>query len=132
MGHKWFNIIQAQDGYSEFDWSAFEKQEKIENPINIMLIARWTPTQELRVQKHFSKIKSNHFIVFTVWWLFDFIASANSEIKWTQKRAPKIVRDMKLEWLWRLITDPKRNYIKVKNSLAIFPYIFKYLVLKKK
>ena len=131
MKYKWFNVFYAQDGYSDFDWKSFEKQESVDNPINIMLIARWTPTQELWVKRNISKIKSNHIAIFTVWWLFDFIAAWNEEIKWTQKRAPKFVRKMKLERLWRLITDPKRNYSKVKNSLAIFPYIFRYLVLKK-
>jgi UDP-N-acetyl-D-mannosaminuronic acid transferase (WecB/TagA/CpsF family) len=64
-------------------------------------------------------------LVVNTWWLFDFIA-------WAQKRAPKFRRTIKLEWLYRLITDPKRNARKVKNSLAIFPYIFKYLILAKK
>jgi UDP-N-acetyl-D-mannosaminuronic acid transferase (WecB/TagA/CpsF family) len=73
-------------------------------------------------------------LVFTVGWLFDFLAwewTKKWRKKWVQKRAPKIVRKMKLEWLWRLITDPKRNYKKVKNSFAIFPYILRYLLLKK-
>ena len=130
---KWFNVVYAQDGYSDFDWKSFDNSKDIENPINIMLIARWTPTQEMRVQKNLSKIKNNKLIIFTVWWLFDFIAASwwNNEIQWVQKRAPRIIRKLKLERLRRFITDPKRNRKKIKSTLIAPIYVFKYLVLKK-
>lgn len=131
---KWFNVIYSQDWFSEFDWKKSEKEKNtIENPINVLLIARWTPTQEIRVQKNLSRIKNNKFIVFTVWWLFDFIAASwwNDNIQWVQKRAPKLVRKIKLEWLRRFITDPKRNRKKIKSTLVAPCYVFKYLVLKK-
>lgn len=132
---KWFNIEFIHDWYSELD------RDKVPNTvgkddIKVMLVARSTitnPIQELWTQKNYSKIKENNFIVFTVWGLFDFIAAEwNENKKWTQKRAPLFVRKIKLEWLWRFITDPKRNYQKVKNSFALFPYIFRYLILKKR
>ncbi len=130
---KWFNVVYSQDWFSDFDWKKIDNLCNIENPINIMLIARWTPTQEMRVQKNLSKIKSNKMIVFTVWWLFDFIAASwwNEKIQWVQKRAPKIVRKLKLEWLRRFITDPKRNWKKIKSTLIAPIYVFRYLVLKK-
>lgn len=131
---KWFNIDFIHDGYSELDWNKVPNMTDKDN-IKVMLVARSTitnPIQELRAHKNYSKIKENHFIVFTVWWLFDFIAAEwNWNQKWTQKRAPMFVRKIKLERLWRFITDPKRNYQKVKNSFALFPYIFRYLILKK-
>lgn len=130
---KWFNVVYAQDWFSEFDWKQVKNDRSIEKPINIMLIARWTPTQELRVEKNLNKIKFNNLIIFTVWWLFDFIAAWwwNGNIKWVQKRAPKFIRKIKLEWLRRLVTDPKRNRKKVKSTLVLPWYIFRYLVLKK-
>ncbi len=138
FNYKWFNVVYLQDGYSELDWDEFNETKKdSKDNLNILLVARSTPTnpiQELRTIKNYSKIKDNNLIVFTVWWLFDFLAAENKNgdiKKWVQKRAPKFVRKMKLEWLWRFITDPKRNYRKVKNSFAVFPYIFKYLLLKK-
>lgn len=134
LEYKWFNVVFTHDGYSELDWDQIPDVWE-PNTIKIMLVARSTPTnpiQELWTQKNYAKIKENEFIVFTVWWLFDFIAAEWTEKKkWTQKRAPKFIRKIKLERLWRFITDPKRNYIKVKNSFALFPYIFRYLVLKK-
>lgn len=131
---KWFNVDFIHDGYSELDRSKVpDTAEK--DSIKVLLVARSTttnPIQELRAHKNYSKIKENRFIVFTVWWLFDFIAAEwNENKKWTQKRAPMFVRKIKLERLWRFITDPKRNYLKVKNSLYLFPYIFRYLILKK-
>ena len=130
---KWFNVIYSQDWYSDFDWQKIEDQQFVENPINVMLIARWTPIQELRVQKNLSKIKNNQLIIFTVWGLFDFIAASwwNNQIQWVQKRAPNFVRKLKLERLWRFITDPKRNWKKIKSTLYAPCYVFKYLVLKK-
>jgi UDP-N-acetyl-D-mannosaminuronic acid transferase (WecB/TagA/CpsF family) len=136
--YKWFNVIYIQDGYSELDWNKFiESKKDFKDNINILLTARSTPTnpiQELRTIKNYSKIKDNNLIVFTVWWLFDFLAAENKKANtknWVQKRAPKFIRKIKLEWLRRLITDPKRNYKKVKNSFSLFPYIFRYLLLKK-
>ncbi len=135
---KWFNVIYTQDWYSELDRDKVEKQKsKYQDTLDILLVARSTPDnpiQELRTMKNRSKIKNNSFFVFNVWWLFDFLASEVQDKtvkKFTQKRAPKIVRKIKLERLWRVITDPKRNYQKVKNSFSVFPYIFKYLLLKK-
>lgn len=132
---KWFNVDFIHDGYSELDRQKVPEVAD-DDSIKILLVARSTitnPIQELRAQKNYSKIKENHFIVFTVGGLFDFIAAEwNENKKWTQKRAPLFVRKMKLERLWRFITDPKRNYQKVKNSFALFPYIFKYLILKKR
>lgn len=135
LEYKWFNVVYMHDWYSELDWDELPDLWDDWSAINVMLVARSTPTnpiQELWTQKNYSKIKENNIIVFTVWWLFDFIAAEwSGNKKWTQKRAPKFIRKIKLERLWRFITDPKRNYIKVKNSFALFPYIFRYLVLKK-
>lgn len=142
LAYKWFNVIYTQDGYSELDRDKMlTAKKKYQDTLNILLIARSTPDnpiQELRTMKNWTKIQQNKLLVFTVWGLFDFWAAetiGKSENKWvrrwTQKRAPKFIRKLKLEWLWRLITDPKRNFKKVKNSFAVFPYILRYLLLKK-
>lgn len=135
--YKWLNVVFAQDGYSILDRDKLNQSKKdYHDTINIMLVAMSTPQkpiQELRTIKNQTKIKENKFILFTVWWLFDFFAWEWTKFlrkKWVQKRAPKFIRKMKLERLWRLITDPKRNFKKVKSSLALFPYILKYLLLK--
>ncbi|MGX9355709.1 WecB/TagA/CpsF family glycosyltransferase [Roseobacteraceae bacterium S113] len=39
----------------------------------------------------------------------------------TQKRAPKIVRRLAVEWLWRLATNPKRLFGRYMKCIAIMP-----------
>ena len=125
---KWYNVIYIQDWFSEFDREKAEAAlNEYQDTINILLVARSTPKipiQELRTFRNYQQIQEDKLLVMNVWWLFDFVA-------WVQKRAPKIFRTLKLEWLRRLISQPKRNYKKVLNSLMIIPYIFRYLILKK-
>lgn len=126
---KWYNVIYTQDWYSDFNWPEAQKaMDEYQDTINILLVARSTPKiplQELWTSRNYQKIQQNKLLVINTWGLFDFIA-------WAQKRAPKFWRTIKLERFYRLITDPKRNAKKVKNSLAIFPYIIHYLILGKK
>jgi exopolysaccharide biosynthesis WecB/TagA/CpsF family protein len=129
LENQWLKILYAQDGYTNLN------REKVNtlisnNPgeINILLVARTTPVypiQEIRSRANQDKVKDNKLIVMNQWGTFDFWA-------WIQKRAPKIVRKLKLERLRRVTTDPKRNLKKVKDSLALFTYIFTYLLLKKR
>lgn len=124
-----YNVIYAQEGYSDFDWEEAETQlNEYQDTINILLVARSTPKiplQELRVSRNYQRIQQNKLLVFTTGGLFDFIAGV-------QKRAPKLFRTLKLEWLWRLASDPKRNIQKVLNTLMLFPYVMKYIFLKRK
>jgi len=141
---KWYNVIYAQDGYSKFDWNQLENifksttTEDGVNPeisragnsdcVNILLVARATPVypiQEIWTYANINLIKKNKLIVMNQAWTFD---------RWVgeQKRPPKFIRKVRLEWLWRLITDPKRNFKKVWNTLSLPKYIIRYLLLKKK
>ena len=125
---KWYNIIYIQDWFSEFDRDKAENalNEYIDT-INVLLVARSTPKiplQELWTSRNYHKIQENKLLVMNVWGLFDFIA-------WVQKRAPKFIRKMKLERLYRFIRNPKRNWQKVKNNLPAPWYVLKYLILKK-
>ncbi len=123
-----YNVIYAQDGYSDFDRNAAQEAlQEYQDTINILLVARSTPKiplQELRTSRNYQKIQQQKLLVFNTGGLLDFIA-------WVQKRAPKFMRSLKLEWLYRFFTDPKRNIKKVWNSLAIIPYFFGYLVFKR-
>ncbi len=131
---QWFNVIYAQDWYINLDrmrvWDAIQATKLFmvgSEHINVLLVARATidyPIQEIRSYANREKIKEYKLIVMNQWGTFDFWV-------WEQKRAPKLVRAIKLEWLWRLITDPKRNFKKVKQTMSLFIYIFSYLLLKK-
>ncbi len=125
---QWYNVIYAQDGYTNLDRHKLELALKWKHQdINVLLIARATPEypiQEIWTYANKVKIREYGLIVMNQAWTFDFWVGE-------QKRAPKPMRRLKLERLWRLLTDPKRNIKKVLSSLAIFKYIFSYLILQK-
>lgn len=79
----------------------------------IFLVWLWSPFQEKYIEENRNFFKENDIIVFNVWWLFDFWV-------WFEKRAPKFIRKLKLEWLWRLWQNPKKNFWKVKESFKLF------------
>lgn len=123
-----FTVVYAQDGYTHLDWHRLEgslKEQK--NSINVLLVARSTPVypiQEIRTLTNKENIKKNELIVMNQWGTFDFWVGE-------QKRAPKLLRTLKLERLRRLILDPQRNSKKVLSTLSVFRYILSYLILKK-
>jgi len=125
---KGFNVIFSQNGFSDLNRRLLEEElQKYDNTINIMLLARSTnqiPIQELRTYQERDLIEKNKLLVLTWWGLFEHITGF-------QKRSPKFLRILRLEWLRRLISDPKRNKEKVLQSLLVFKYIFSYLLLKK-
>lgn len=126
---KWYNVIYTQDGYTEFEWEKAKKALSVyHDTINILLVARSTPKlpiQELWTAKNMGSIKDNNLLVMNVWGLFDFLIGV-------QTRAPKLIRAIKCEWLWRLLTQPKRNAMKVYYTLFCVKYFFTHLLLKKK
>ena len=96
--------------------------------INVLLVARATPVypiQEIWSEANKKNIQKYRLLVMNQAGTFDFWAGE-------QNRAPKLVQQLRLERLWRLISDPKRNYKKVLASLGILHYIFSYLLLKKR
>lgn len=122
---KWYTVSYAQDGYSNLDW---QKLEKTLHPdvINILLVARSHiiyPVQEIRTYANQDMIKKHKLIVLNQWGTFDWWVG-------NQKRAPECIRWLRLEWLWRVISDPQRNIKKIWYTLYFFKYIFYYLLLK--
>jgi len=126
---KGFEILYAQDGYTNFDREQVEQLLTTNRKkYTVLLVARTTPEypiQELWARANKDLIKKNKLLVLNQWGTFDFWAGV-------QKRAPKLWRKYKLERLWRRISDPKRNTKKIKDSLKIINYIFRYLLLKNK
>lgn len=126
---QWYTVIYSQDGYTNLDRAQLEWALKgKDKSINILLVARSTPDypiQEVWTLANQENIKKHGLIVMNQWGTFDFWVGE-------QKRAPQSIRNIKLERLRRLISDPKRNMKKVLSSLALFRYVFSYLILKKK
>lgn len=143
-------IAYFQDGYSEFDFgklewlndnfsfswgkwrlseSQFEKQigwvsefternkKNGSEKINIFMVWLWTPKQEIWIKNNLENIKKYNLLAFSQWGTFDFWAG-------NEKRAPQIFINLKLEWLWRFITNPRKNFKKVWYSLYLFYYLY--------
>jgi len=112
------NIMYSQDWYSNFNWDKISLDffRTSSDVLPILLVWLWTPKQEIWIMNNLDKIKKYWFIVFWVWWLFDFLA-------WEEKRAPEIVRKLNLERLWRMVSNPKKNFKKWLWSLKVFKYL---------
>lgn len=101
---------------------SLELREKIFRDIdsfqpNILLVAFGPPFQEIWVHKNYKNLHAN--IIITVGATIDLLSG-------TLERAPKWLRNIGFEWLWRLITQPTR----LKRIFFAFPYFPAKLILK--
>ncbi len=88
--------------------------EEVSGQPEILFVALGAPKQEKWIRNNLSKLPSVR-LAMGVGGSFDFISGK-------VKRAPKSVRKIGLEWLWRLICQPwrvKRMY----NAVIKFPYL---------
>ncbi|MCL1124904.1 WecB/TagA/CpsF family glycosyltransferase [Shewanella surugensis] len=106
MQKQYPNLIIAgtQDGFYHQENSA--THDEIINKINqsgaaVLLVAMGVPTQELWIQKFQSQL--NVGVAIGVGGLFDFYSESI-------KRAPLWVRQLGMEWVYRLIQEPKRMW----------------------
>ncbi|MBN2828844.1 MAG: WecB/TagA/CpsF family glycosyltransferase [Candidatus Cloacimonetes bacterium] len=95
-------ICGTHDGY--FDRET--QSEEIVSEINmsgakILLVAFGVPYQEKWIEKHISNLKVN--VALGVGGLFDFYSG-------NMPRAPKWMRELGIEWLFRLYKEPKRMW----------------------
>lgn len=98
-------VALAQEEWNE----GFSKQ------IDILFVAFGSPKQELWIAQNLEKLPVN--VAVGVGGAFDFISG---EVK----RAPRLIRKIGLEWLYRLIKQPWR----IRRQLSLLTFIF--LVLK--
>lgn len=119
-----YNVVYAQHGYTdEFDWSQIRESS---DTLKILLIARWSPRQEIRVQDNIDMIKHHKLLVMNQWGTFDFFT-------WEEQRAPqRMVRARVLETFWRIITNPKKNLHKFLAMFGIVRYRWYLLSTKLK
>jgi N-acetylglucosaminyldiphosphoundecaprenol N-acetyl-beta-D-mannosaminyltransferase len=101
-------------------FSGSPKDEDAENIIrmindsdaHILLVAFGAPGQDLWIDKHRSKL-TNIRLAMGVGGTFDFIAGVH-------KRAPVPMQNLGLEWLWRVIREPRRIG-RILNAVVVFP-----------
>ena len=91
------NIAGTDNGYVNEKDAVFEKMKKLEP--DIILVALGIPVQEKLIYKHLKDFKKGIFV--GVGGSFDVISGH-------KKRAPQIFINLKLEWLYRIVTEPQR------------------------
>ncbi len=72
---------------------------------NILFVALGSPGQELWIKKHLSELDVN---------IYQGIGGTLDAITGNVKRAPRLFRKMGLEWLYRLVAEPKRGRRQMK------------------
>lgn len=117
----WHEFVAVSDGYfDKNDSSKVLADLSAVNP-DITLVAMGSPSQEIWID---SNIGQGHGrVVFGVGALFDFVSGA-------VPRAPEFFRNLRLEWVWRLILEPSRlwrRYI-LGNPVFLF-HLLRYKVL---
>lgn len=95
------------------EWSEDLKNQKVD----ILFVAFGSPKQEIWIFENLQKLPAK--VVVGVGGAFDFISGK-------VRRAPLLMRNLGLEWLFRLIIQPWR----IKRQLRLIQFIF--LVLKEK
>ncbi len=105
-------IIGTSDGYED-EIKVLNKLKA--EQIDILFVGLGSPKQEEFIIKHKNELKAK--ILMPVGGSFDVISK-------TKKRAPQWVIKSNLEWLYRLIKEPKR----ISRQLKLIKYII--LILK--
>ena len=90
-------LVGSENGYVEDKDKVFKEIIKLEP--DIVLVALGIPAQEKLIYKHLNSFKKGIFV--GVGGSFDVISG-------TKKRAPKLFIKLNLEWLYRIVTEPKR------------------------
>lgn len=90
-------IVGSSDGYEKDRDKVFKKIVTLKP--NIVLVALGVPEQELLIYKYINNFDKGIFV--GVGGSFDVISGY-------KKRAPKIFIKLNLEWLYRIIKEPKR------------------------
>lgn len=90
-------IAGYENGYIEDKHAVFNRIETL-HP-DVVLVALGIPNQELLIYNNLDKFDKGIFV--GVGGSFDVLSGA-------KKRAPKIFRKLHLEWLYRILKEPKR------------------------
>ena len=80
---------------------------------DILFVAIGAPKQEVWIYDNLPKLR-NIKIAVGVGGAFDFISGKIP-------RAPKLLREIGLEWMWRLMMEPKKRWKRIFNAIIIFP-----------
>lgn len=111
-------ILGAVDGYVEDKDAVFEKI--VEASPDVCLVALGIPEQEKLIAKHIGKVQKG--IYMGVGGTFDVMSGK-------KRRAPKLFIKLNLEWLYRLMKEPRRIKRFWNNNVK---FVFEAFVDRKK
>ncbi len=107
-------IVGCRDGYFDWDKDSETIVEEInESKADILLVAFGVPLQEKWITNYHDKLKAN--VQIGVGGLFDFYSGQ-------MNRAPKWMREIGMEWLYRLYKEPKRMWRRYIIGNPLFLY----------
>ncbi len=107
--------IVGTDSGSPLDEDFADIKAKIDGSgAQVLFVAFGAPKQEEWIFAHLKQLASVRLAV-GVGGTFDFIAGK-------RKRAPAVMRKFGLEWLWRLVQEPKRIK-RIFNAVVKFPWV---------
>ncbi|WP_075635146.1 WecB/TagA/CpsF family glycosyltransferase [Rhizobium rhizosphaerae] len=107
----WHEFIPVADGYIDHEGSLRAMAEISALRPDILMVAMGTPRQEKWVDRYVGPGHAR--LVVSVGALFDFVAG---EVP----RAPQVVRQMRLEWLYRLVREPRRLWKRYILGIPLF------------
>ncbi len=101
-------------GFAEGNPNELLEEVKIAQP-DAILVAYGAPAQEKWIDKYHAEIPSLR-IGIGIGGTFDFWAGK-------VKRAPKFAQRVGIEWLWRLIQEPKTRANRIWRAVFVFPLL---------
>ena len=108
------NLVGGTNGYIK-DKDGVMNYIKTTNP-DIVMLALGIPLQEKLINKHINDFKKGVFI--GVGGSFDVLSGS-------KKRAPRIFIKLNLEWLYRIVSEPKRITRFIKHNIKYLIVILK-------
>lgn len=81
---------------------------------HLLLVAYGAPAQDFWIAQHLKDLPSVR-VAMGIGGTFDFLAG-------TRKRAPLLMQRLGLEWLWRLVQEPRRIK-RILNAVFVFPIL---------
>ncbi|KAA0699537.1 glycosyltransferase [Neorhizobium sp. P12A] len=107
----WHEFVVISDGYFDKVDSSAVTSEIERQKLDVLIVGMGTPLQEKWVADH---IRPQHArLVMTVGALFDFVSG-------TVPRAPRMVRALRLEWIFRLLQEPSRLWRRYIVGVPVF------------
>jgi N-acetylglucosaminyldiphosphoundecaprenol N-acetyl-beta-D-mannosaminyltransferase len=111
------SVVGYTDGYVE-DPASIVDQINL-SQADVVILGLGVPRQELWVARHGNQLKSVKVSV-SGGAIFDFLSG-------NVMRAPRVIRRIRLEWLFRLIQEPRRLFSRYVFGIFLFFY---YVVVR--